>query len=282
MVKTQNQLQRGIEKAIRKRVRKLPLKDAPVEAIAHGISKETLGAARLDPGGHAFAPDQFTISVYPGEVTVIDRSTGKVLEQIAADLQRYLNKAGFLISRDFRVTLATDPTLPRGEVRVIAWHSSDPLQALEQADTDPIADSDRPPPGAFVIIQGKRHFELKNPLVRIGRRLNNDLVLDDPHVSRQHAQLIARRGRYLIVDLKSTAGTRVNSRKIEEQILLPGDVIQIAAIELIYGEDLEGPPDLTQPYSPTERPPTARDRVTPLDLRLDPEEDTMKFRNSRD
>jgi pSer/pThr/pTyr-binding forkhead associated (FHA) protein len=118
------------------------------------------------------------------------------------------------------------------------------------------------------MVAGKRHFPLVLPVVSIGRRLDNHLVLDDPHVSRAHAQLRAQKGHYHLVDLNSTAGTRVNGRVIRQHVLRPGDVIGISGIELIYGESPSGPPEATPRYAPPFAPPSDRDRITPLNLRL--------------
>jgi pSer/pThr/pTyr-binding forkhead associated (FHA) protein len=153
--------------------------------------------------------------------------------------------------------------LRRWQLRVIAWHSSDPTEA------PPIVEepaNETPPKGAFFMVEGSRHFPLDRPLINIGRRLDNQLVLEDPHISRRHAQLRARGYRYVLYDLNSTAGTRVNGKQVQDWVLRPGDVVTLGTVQLIYGEDPKGPPDVTPPYSPPFKPEIDRDRVTPLDL----------------
>ena len=66
------------------------------------------------------------------------------------------------------------------------------------------------PEDAFVIVDGIRVIPLTQPVVNIGRRVENTLVIDDPRVSRTHAQLRAINGRYIIFDLNSTGGTFIN------------------------------------------------------------------------
>ena len=112
-------------------------------------------------------------------------------------------------------------------------------------------------------------------MIRIGRRPDNNLVLDDPHISRIHAMLQAVDGQYVVKDLGSTAGTRVNHHLVKEAVLRPGDVITLAAVELIYGEDRSGPPEDTPPYAPE---PSIRRDVnldTPLDLKVYKEKTTV-------
>lgn len=99
------------------------------------------------------------------------------------------------------------------------------------------------PEEAFVILDGIRVIPLTQPVINIGRRVENTLVIDDPRVSRTHAQLRAINGRYIIFDLNSTGGTMINGERITQSILYPGDVISLAGAELIYGQ--KNPPPRT-------------------------------------
>ncbi len=110
-----------------------------------------------------------------------------------------------------------------------------------------LADPVRIPEDAFVIVDGIKVIPLTQPLVRIGRRLENNLVLDDPRVSRTHAELRAINGRYVLFDLNSTGGTYVNGLKITQSVVYPGDVISLAGVNLVYGQKNPPPrPDLKE------------------------------------
>ena len=98
-----------------------------------------------------------------------------------------------------------------------------------------------------MIIDGIRVIPLNQVIVNIGRRIENTLVVDDPRVSRTHAQLRAINGRYIIFDLNSTGGTLVNGKRVNQCVLYPGDVISLAGAELIYGQKNPPPrPDLKE------------------------------------
>jgi pSer/pThr/pTyr-binding forkhead associated (FHA) protein len=97
------------------------------------------------------------------------------------------------------------------------------------------------PEDAFVIVEGVKVIQLTQPIFHIGRRLDNNLVLDDSRVSRNHAELRAINGRYVILDLDSKGGTFVNGVKITQSILYPGDVISLAGVSLVYGQ--KNPPE---------------------------------------
>lgn len=245
----------------------MALAEGQIGAAAHQLRAEVEAGTRSDGQGKQYAPDQYTLTLHPGQIAVAARSTHKIQESMASGMVDALKASSLDVIREPHFTLATDPTLATGDVRVIAWHSRDPLLAASEAASGETP-TERPPAGAFFMVGGKRYFKLNRPVINIGRRLDNHLVLDDPHVSRQHAQLRARRGRYVLRDLNSTSGTTVNGRLVKQEELHPGDVVGVASVDLIYGEDVSGPPEVTPPYTPPFTPPSDRDRVTPLNLRI--------------
>ena len=69
----------------------------------------------------------------------------------------------------------------------------------------------------------------------IGRGLNNTIVLEDPRISRQHAQVRWKSRRFLISDLGSTNGTYVNGAPVSaEQVLRAGDIVSLGGLEMVF------------------------------------------------
>jgi pSer/pThr/pTyr-binding forkhead associated (FHA) protein len=69
----------------------------------------------------------------------------------------------------------------------------------------------------------------------LGRSREADCVLNDPNVSRRHAEL--RRGStgdWQIVDLGSTNGVKVNGRLVDSSRLAPGDEVVLGTIRFIF------------------------------------------------
>jgi hypothetical protein len=89
---------------------------------------------------------------------------------------------------------------------------------------------------AFLIIQGRRHIPLDRPITRIGRRMDNDLILDTPSISRYHAQIRWRQRFFVLYDASGHGRTIVNGMVTKEHILRPGDVIALSEVLLVYGE----------------------------------------------
>ena len=83
----------------------------------------------------------------------------------------------------------------------------------------------------YVDLGVPRVNDLKGDL-SIGRTEGNDLVLNHPSVSRKHAKLEGRDGRWWIVDLKSTNGVKVNGNLVTEAAVNPGDKILIGSVQL--------------------------------------------------
>ena len=69
----------------------------------------------------------------------------------------------------------------------------------------------------------------------LGRSRDCDVVLDDPNVSRRHAEVRPSGGSWIVNDLGSTNGVKVNGRRIEgPQSLKPGDTIEIGTSRLTF------------------------------------------------
>ncbi len=77
-------------------------------------------------------------------------------------------------------------------------------------------------------------FEIENCPVRIGRKSDNDIVLEDKNVSRKHAEIIIKEDQYFINDLQSTGGLKVNDEPVTEKDIHTGDVITIGNYSLHF------------------------------------------------
>lgn len=78
---------------------------------------------------------------------------------------------------------------------------------------------------------------LHKEVTTLGRRLS-DIILDDPKASSVHAEIRKENSFYRLVDLKSTNGTYLNRRKVDEMILSDQDVIEIGMTTLCFFSDI--------------------------------------------
>jgi len=84
---------------------------------------------------------------------------------------------------------------------------------------------------AFLIIKSGRKsgatFPLRKKVINMGRDSSNEIVIDDPKSSRQHAKIKLEGDNFVIYDLASSNGTFVNGEKITSVKLNDGDEIKI-------------------------------------------------------
>src|SRR5262245_27450510 len=78
------------------------------------------------------------------------------------------------------------------------------------------------------------HFLLEKEQTSVGRSPDCDVFLDDVTVSRRHALVVRRDGRFFIEDKGSLNGTFLNRRRIESGPLEDGDELQIGKYKLTF------------------------------------------------
>lgn len=94
---------------------------------------------------------------------------------------------------------------------------------------------------ALTSLESGKTYLLDQALITLGRKLDNQLVIDDPRVSRAHAQMRAVKGQFVVFDLNSTGGTFVNGKRITQSVLYPGDVVSFGGVRMTYNQDSPPP-----------------------------------------
>jgi hypothetical protein len=157
-------------------------------------------------------------------------------------MQTILQDAGQTIPTLPRVTVTPSVNLLEGEIFLRRSNQTSPqldrtasMPVLSTAEEDFLGDAF--PANAFIIVNGLETIQVAQSVFNIGRRLENDLVIEDSRISREHAQIRAVKGQFVIFDLNSSGGTFVNSIRVSQQALFPGDVISLAGVPLVYGQD---------------------------------------------
>jgi len=197
-----------------------------------------------DDDPRPLAPDRFTIVLndrvqrslitdYPELLTI--------LRQHILDIAAF---SGYRLAHPPIVHLKGDPNKLIGEVVVLAEQSSSSFStsALQPVRLEPLTEA--PAARTYLIINGDRTEILSRPLITIGRASTNDIRIDDPHMSRQHAQLRLLGASYMVFDVNSASGVRVNDIPIREHLLHSGDVMQMGRTHLVFLQDR--PDDLHQ------------------------------------
>jgi hypothetical protein len=239
------------------------------DLVVHKLAEAMKSNLVEKTDGSKVAPNVFTLVVHPNSAEHWQEP--RLLETMINSLKVVGEEAGLRFSAPPTVSIVHNSQQPENAVDVVASHKLEvaaDTRSMTPADnisTDP--GDEAFPKNAFLIVDGVKVFPLSQSVVNIGRRLDNQLVIDDPRISRNHAQVRAIKGRFVIFDLNSTGGTFVNGQRTSQSVMYPGDVISLAGVPLIYGQDNPPPrPDLkeTDPLSPisADRPTAFLERKT--------------------
>jgi pSer/pThr/pTyr-binding forkhead associated (FHA) protein len=196
------------------------------------------------------APNYFSLNVPPEFFSEI-RSHQSLLDKLSKNIMQAGEKAGLHFQGRVNIAVFPDKNLQAGEflVKAIVRDSnlSDTAPSLQAYNQTA---SLQPTSKAFFIVGGTKIFTIEEDTVTIGRKLDNDLIINQPRVSRQHAQVRLIKGRHMLFDLNSSGGTFVNEKRIKQVALHPGDVISLAGIPLVYGHDAVSSISDTEEYMP--------------------------------
>ena len=117
----------------------------------------------------------------------------------------------------------------------------DDLPATAALDVPPVGGSDRSAtalaqlePSRYLVADSGESFPLGDDVTHVGRGMTADVRLDDHTVSARHAIVVARAAVVRILDDRSTNGTVVNGRRVDETELHDGDVVVLGRVVLTY------------------------------------------------
>jgi len=142
---------------------------------------------------------------------------GSLERELVAAVREHAGREGYQFVGPVKVDLHVDPDL---SVSTFAIESE--LVEGEDRPTD------------WLVFPDGRRVGIGSQVLTIGRLPECAIVLDDPNVSRRHAQVRREGDAIFVVDLGSTNGTRVNGVPIREHRLVAGDVISVGTTSLRF------------------------------------------------
>ena len=225
------------------------------QKLAHLLVESMLEHIRNDGSAQPVAPYQYTIQLHP---EIIDELRGsEIMARLPQALEESARDGGMVFLRRPVLRFEPEPSFAHDEIHVHAQTEQVSLGNTAALSLKKITEASEAAGNvvisAFLIMKDDKIFPLNRPVTNMGRRNDNQLVVDDPRVSRVHAQIRLSRGKFVIFDLNSSGGTSVNGQRIHQHALKPGDVISLAGIALIYGEEPkpgEGVSDTTRISGP--------------------------------
>ena len=223
----------------------------PIE-LAAALKREIDNTARILSRDRRLVPNHFTIELGPGDFERLNAYGRTLNTELAnelrdhADIQRYtfsgpieLTQQDELPTGKFRVVSATVGTPQRRQPPVYEQQPYQQEPYVPPSDGQTVMHSTPPPqqpprsghPQVMLEVNGRRR-PVNPPGVVLGRGTDADIQINDPGVSRRHAEIrLMPEGpggiRVVLVDLGSTNGTLVNGRRSTEAELVDGSTVRI-------------------------------------------------------
>lgn len=161
----------------------------------------------VDVRGRTVAPNHFTVELSASDHEQFADVADSLAQELADAAREHARDEGYAFLGPVEVELVSTAELRTGTFRITA--------RMRQGEGGVGA-------GSLVLPTGER-VPLGNEPITIGRLPESNIVLADPNVSRTHAEIRPRGSGFVVVDLGSTNGTRVNGVRIQERELVDGD-----------------------------------------------------------
>jgi hypothetical protein len=159
--------------------------------------------------GGTVVPNAFTVALSASDVEQFESVQDTLVRELGDAAREHARDEGYSFMGPVEVELVVDERLHTG-----AFHIAGRLaEGVGGAGA-----------GSLVLPTGDR-FSLTESVISIGRHPDCNLVLADPNVSRNHAEIRPKGDRFEVVDLGSTNGTRVNGVRVDTQLLQDGDEV---------------------------------------------------------
>jgi len=190
-------------------------------------------------------PGVYRAYLHPDDFVSFEAIQFDLEQEMGMYLFELARERGFALLQHPSVDVISNPSTPRHTVQVEAEMTSQPQHAAQQSYAgtqlmspqinQPVAPSQVQRRNELVLRapDGEYRFPVTDGAT-IGRGLDNTVVLDDPRVSRRHAQLRSMGGRWIVSDYQSTNGTFVNGMPVGEHPLNSGDIVSLGGLELRF------------------------------------------------
>ena len=225
----------------------------PVE-LARKLTKE-MDDHRTVSVSRVYVPNEYAVYL-----SAADRGQFEAYEDsLKLELQEYLaehaRRESYVMLSPPSVKIATDEDLGVGEFGIAtrmvqrrprqdrdAAPEAEPGQTMVYRPKHAAAAEGEAGPGPaererVALVSGDRRYEIRKRTIVVGRSQECDIRLNDPNVSRRHAELRQEGTSYWLVDLGSTNGTEVNGSRVRRAKLESGDTVTIGETELVFSRE---------------------------------------------
>jgi Protein of unknown function (DUF3662)/FHA domain len=202
----------------------------PVEITAR-LQRELDAEAKLMSRDKRLVPNEFVVRLSQHDHDKLAPYAKTLNTEISGELRRHAREMGYVFNGPIKINFELDTQLPTGRFTV----SSEAVAGVAERN-GPAGDTTIRRAGLVLEVNGTRH-PLTPPGLVIGRGSDADLRINDPGISRTHAQIrvtgSAPSLQVDIVDLGSTNGILVNGQKVRHAVLAEGSRIEIGSTRML-------------------------------------------------
>jgi hypothetical protein len=226
----------------------------PVE-IARKLARE-MDEHTVQSLSRVYAPNEYVVWLSPDDRAQFEGYEDELARELSGYLLEHARRERIALVTQPEIEFKTDERLRLGEFGIQARlvrppaHESGAGGAPVQGDeghtmvysvsdrvSEPLREPD-PRRGTARLRVGERTQTVGSAGAVLGRSRDCDVVLDDPNVSRHHAEVRPSGGSWIVNDLGSTNGIKLNGRRIRgPESLKRGDVIELGTSSVTF--DLE-------------------------------------------
>ena len=228
----------------------------PVE-IARKLARE-MEEHQYGTLSRTYVPNEYRVYLSPRDRERFSTYEDALADELAGYLLEHARRERFaLLSRPV-IEFETDERLHLGEfgieTAVVQPEEEEPPPAKPRAPTpapepvgrtmvfsaaqriaEPLEEAATVRQQRALLIYGGRRLMVGPRGATLGRSRDCEIVIDDANVSRRHAELRPRGGAWVVSDLGSTNGTRVNGRQIHgPEVVRPGDEIEVGSSVITF------------------------------------------------
>jgi hypothetical protein len=197
--------------------------------IASALQRECDDRAAIVARGRTMVPNQFTVALGAHDYERLSVYADALGQELASMVTEHAAEQNYAFLGPVTLEFERDEELDTGRFRV----RSDVVAGAVAAD--PSKGGDQPARGGapWLDVNGTT-FALTAPVTRIGRGSDADLRIDDPGISREHAEIRQQGGDVTVVDAGSTNGVIVDGRQVEQARLEDGAVVVLGSTTLTF------------------------------------------------
>jgi Protein of unknown function (DUF3662)/FHA domain len=214
----------------------------PVE-IARKLARE-MEEHRSISLSRTYVPNEYRVYLSPRDRERFADYEDALASELTGYLLEYARREHLVMMSRPVVEFETDDRLGLGEfgiqTRVVSPAAEEEPEPVAQESgrtmiystagrvAEPLEERARSRHETALLLMGGKRLVVGPAGATMGRSRQCDVMVDDPNVSRTHAEIRPRGGSWVITDLSSTNGSRLNGHRLEgSEVLKPGDEIEL-------------------------------------------------------